>query len=785
MKNNNFETFKKEYLIRQNQLKSLQNYWLFVGLFVLSVFGIWHYQNSWSVIIFILISIRVICTKQRVIIFSSLVSAGLACAFLCVYTNQVANKVELNETLHTQLVEVNPNQLKINGGYLSFIGKDVASHQKKMYGYRLTSENEKQLFEKASTYQLLKIKGTEKKPAGVRNLNGFDYQDYLASEHIYQQVDIEMIEGSRELPTYSPYKWIELFRRKVSLHIDETFPKLISLYMKSLLLGIKGAEFQSEKATFENLGILYFFSISGMHLIFFTRVFSYSIRRLGVTLEKGYWLELLFLVFLYIFVGQSMSVLRAVLLVGVNQTKRRFHLSLSSLDSWSLTVLLGLIIHPFGIFTIGGQLSYGLAFCIVYIQLYIRKFKGFSQAIMFSFLLTICSLPFTTYYFYEWHGLSLLFSIGLLPVFQWVLLPVLTSLLLVSSIFSVTKMSNLIEIILQSAHQLFEWLGQWQLAKFITGTFSPVLLVVCFILLGCGLHQLTVNLKKSVVFFTGLFVLINGQKYLSPNGIMAFVDVGQGDCLVIQEPFNGKVVVVDVGGKLSFEQEKWQKKNMEKAGAEYTLIPFLKSRGIDQIDAFFATHADSDHVGDIEAVASKIKIKEVFYGKGSEQNFSFYSKLKKLGEKSQLSPVLAPKQIKQGMLAMQLLYPSYEGTGGNNDSLVIYLKIKDSSFLLTGDLEAEGEARLLKDYPNLQADILSVGHHGSRTSTRPEFVGQVRPKEAIISCGVANRFGHPHPETLEVLTENKVTILRTDLNGMIYYTWRPWQNKLSEVKTVK
>ncbi|KFN90915.1 ComEC family late competence DNA transporter [Tetragenococcus muriaticus PMC-11-5] len=101
---------------------------------------------------------------------------------------------------------------------------------------------------------------------------------------------------------------------------------------------------------------------------------------------------------------------------------------------------------------------------------------------------------------------------------------------------------------------------------------------------------------------------------------------------------------------------------------------------------------------------------------------------------------------------------------------------------MTGDLDQAGEKKIMQDYPSLQADVLKLGHHGSRTSTASSFVEQLQPKHGIISCGVDNRFGHPHEEVVNILKENQVQILRTDEQGMIRYSWQMFNPKMKVTK---
>jgi len=134
-------------------------------------------------------------------------------------------------------------------------------------------------------------------------------------------------------------------------------------------------------------------------------------------------------------------------------------------------------------------------------------------------------------------------------------------------------------------------------------------------------------------------------------------------------------------------------------------------------------------------------------------------------------------------IELEVIYPTTAGKGQNNDSLVLLVTIKRKRFLLTGDLE-NAETELVHKNLNLKADVLKVGHHGSRTSTSALLLDQIQAREAVISSGRNNRFGHPHQETLERLALFQVEVSQTDLNGMIYYTWNHWDSRLSKQKKI-
>ncbi|KXT78397.1 Late competence protein ComEC, DNA transport [Streptococcus sp. DD13] len=114
--------------------------------------------------------------------------------------------------------------------------------------------------------------------------------------------------------------------------------------------------------------------------------------------------------------------------------------------------------------------------------------------------------------------------------------------------------------------------------------------------------------------------------------------------------------------------------------------------------------------------------------------------------------------------------------GKNNDSILLYGRFFGTRFLFTGDLEEEGEIKLLQRYPQLQVDVLKLGHHGSKGSSSEAFLDQLKPKIALVSVGLNNRYKHPHEETLQRLTSRGISIYRTDQDGAIRLKgWNQWQ----------
>lgn len=232
-----------------------------------------------------------------------------------------------------------------------------------------------------------------------------------------------------------------------------------------------------------------------------------------------------------------------------------------------------------------------------------------------------------------------------------------------------------------------------------------------------------------------------------------FLDVGQADSALIELP-NGEVVLID-GGNI---------------GDSGFLINYIKGINVEKIDYLIATHPHEDHIGGLPAVVRQFDIGKIYMPKKTANTQIFESLLKEIKNKD-----LKITEARSGMdivddvnLKLSIVAPdgaSYEKI--NDYSIANKLKYKNISFLFTGDAERKSEISMINSKVDLKADILKVGHHGSNTSSTEEFLDNISPRYAIISCEEQNSYGHPHREVIERLNKRKIKILRTDEMGTI------------------
>lgn len=237
-----------------------------------------------------------------------------------------------------------------------------------------------------------------------------------------------------------------------------------------------------------------------------------------------------------------------------------------------------------------------------------------------------------------------------------------------------------------------------------------------------------------------------------PSIAVHFVDVGQGDCAVIETPDGN--LLIDAGTKQS----------------EAAIKRCIDDLGITTFAYAIFTHPHADHIGSAAAIVEAYTIDSVVMPNAVSTSKTFEKLVTAIEEKDcRVIEGKAGRRLTLGGLTIDLLAPVKAYDDLNNMSVVAMLTYGDGTFLFTGDAEALSETDMLENgVPT--CDVLKVGHHGSSTSSSEAFIEAVSPQIAVISVGDGNSYGHPHASTLERLETHHVQVLRTDLCGTITIT---------------
>lgn len=229
-----------------------------------------------------------------------------------------------------------------------------------------------------------------------------------------------------------------------------------------------------------------------------------------------------------------------------------------------------------------------------------------------------------------------------------------------------------------------------------------------------------------------------------------FMDVGQGDATLLI--CDGEAMLIDAGDN--------------NKGTEVQL--YLKKRGVDKLKYAIGTHPDADHIGGLDVVLQKIDCDKIIMPDVSKDTATYRDVvdiMKYKGYRNTLPEVGDTYTL--GQATFTILGPVRKYSDTNNNSVVILLEHGQNTFLFTGDAEEEAEYDIVECGIDIDADVLKVGHHGSKTASSESFLEEVSPQYAVISCGEKNDYGHPHAEPLNNLRSMGVKVFRTDEQGSI------------------
>ena len=362
--------------------------------------------------------------------------------------------------------------------------------------------------------------------------------------------------------------------------------------------------------------------------------------------------------------------------------------------------------------------------------------------------------------------------LGFLTLASGLLFPALGKILAVPLAWVTMLLVHTVQWFAHFANGIYRIPGpsEWVIAVF----FVSALLVAATFRMIRPMRKNIVRGSSLAWMMSALLVAIypSGPQWARGKLEVSVLDVGQGDSLFVVFP-GGKTMLIDGGG--AFGGFPGHELSGGIDPGEEAVSPYLWSRGFRRLDVVALTHAHQDHLGGLTAILENFRVGTLWIGR--EVSSTALKRLENIARARQI-PVeheLRGRSFSWDGVDGGFLWPETAGEEAatparNNDSLVLRLRYGNRRLLLTGDAEKQAEKEILAENPAdvLHADVLKVGHHGSKNSTSPEFLAAVQPQVGIISAGESNPYGHPNSELIDRLANANVRILRTDRDGAIH-----------------
>jgi competence protein ComEC len=570
--------------------------------------------------------------------------------------------------------------------------------------------------------------------------------------------------------------------------IDRNYSGDEAGYLKGLVTGDRGDISDEMKESFINAGVMHLIAVSGLNVAYVILTVSLLLAILRVPLIPRVLITICFLIFYCIFTGSAASIVRASIMGILVLIAMLIERRINFYNIAGVAAMCILLYDTKQLFDPGFILSFSATLSMV---IFFKQFEftlidrlkelnvsGKKVTLLIAVLFftslsaQIGTIPITASYFGKISVVSLIANVIAVPLANLSL--AMGFLQIIFELFSdylSSVIAETINLLLYIQLQFIKWCASLDFAFIEAGeiTFADIVCYYILIILLLSIRnskQLAFRIVLCALIMCGLYVL----KYeFSGKLTVTFLDIGQGDCALIQTP-DEKTILVDCGAI-----------SLNSNSGERTILPYLKRKGIRKIDLLIITHLHLDHIGGINHLIKNIEIGKIVES-GQDHKSLFINTMDSL-----ILIKNIPREIVRngdcitGLndIRIYFLFPDKRfvnsegktiGNNLNNGSVAFILKYKNTDFFFSGDIEKESELFLCNTYSEfLETDVLKVAHHGSKTSTTQHFVDMNKPDYAVISCGINNKFNHPSEVTLARLDKAGADVSRTDLEGAVIF----------------
>lgn len=685
------------------------------------------------------------------------------------------------------------------------------------------------------------VQGKVRQFESATNDGQFDMKEYYA----IMGMDFSMTGCSYEIvsETYWPVRHgLYVIKNSLSNVLDVSMSKEDAGVLKAMLFGDKTGMDEEIKELYQRNGIAHIIAVSGLHITLWGMGLCRLLRKIRIPLSVANSVSFLFVVMYGLLTGSQASAVRSIIMFSLFLFSEVVHRTYDLMTAMSLSAALLLFWNPLYAYYSGFLLSFsavaGIAFILPFITglskqqklidamvlkkdtivgKIIKKIKKFIvSSFRVSLSVLISTLPIQIYFFYTFSIYSLILNILITP-FVGILMVVGMAGAVIGVIMpgmgkGILWFCHLILSGYEKLCLLFDELpfahpviAKPEIHKIVI--YYCVLFLLCLCSSDCGKRwmkkgkkrlteiipkygrRIVVNVEKYRAFLAGLLLLLNSILlcvHSVNDTTLTMLDVGQGDCFVLEEK-GGLCMMID-GGSSSVSDV-----------GKYRISPFLRSHGIQTVDFVFLTHADKDHTnGVLELLenpkSNRISIRYLVltdYAKENEAYQTILSAAQKSG--TQVLYFSEGDHIEGNDFMLTCLYPGKASGKGKDDnggingnqgkdnnkitsiinpdendrSMVLLLECQKQKLLFMGDLTAAYENEIMKSpyLRNSSISLLKLGHHGSRFSSSEAFLENFMPKIGLVSAGADNSYGHPHSETLERLAKIGTIVYRTDELG--------------------
>lgn len=582
----------------------------------------------------------------------------------------------------------------------------------------------------------VKVYGKVNVPINNTNFNTFNYRRYLLSKKIRLTITVDKLEI---LNTRENIFYLTKDRLKSILLKNKEYP-----YLNAFILGDTSYLSEDIKNSYLTNGISHLFSVSGMHAGFLSSIILFLLNKISKKKNLNHIILFIILFFYTFLVGFTPSIMRSVIFMMLLFCKKKLNLNISTFKLYIFMTCMFLIYNPYYIYSIGFMYSFTISGFLIYYSKLIQKKGYFQKILIISLIAFLASFPISLYNNFELNFFSPILNLMFVPLVTLIIFPLSFIVLFIPSL--VTVYSALISVL----EHISLWCSSTISYSFIFG--KPFIIMIVFYYVSVVMILNDHKRKLGYALLSLLLVIQYNSKIFLSSVRITMLDVGQGDSLLLELPFNKGNILIDTGGLV----------NSSYSLSKNITIPYLKSLSIKKIDYLILSHGDYDHMGDAINLVNNFKVKNVIFNCGE------FNKLE-----TNLINELKSKNIKYYFCINELDISNYKlkflntkvYDDENNNSSVIYLNYNNYKFLFMGDASQEREKDILEKYNLTNIDFLKVGHHGSNTSSSKVFIDSINPKYSLISVGKNNRYGHPNKEVLNNLENSK--IYRTDQDRSI------------------